>query len=548
MKDVLYITGHRNPDSDSVCAAIAYAEYKNRTGSIPAVPIRLGELSRETKFILDYFGVEAPQLKTSMKAQVSDLTIDNISPISPDVSLKMAWSLMKKNNVKTLSVVDEEGKLTGLASVSNLINTYMDIWDNNILAKANTKIDNILDTLSAKAVYLSEEDPKFPGKIVVVAMQPSSAEEHIEKGDIVICGDRNDSQNIIVESGASLMIVSGNHALDEEIIKKAKQQNCSIISTPFDSFTTARLIVQSIPISYVMSNKDIISFNDSDYVEDIRDVMLKTRYRSYPVVDKDNKVIGGVSRYHLISQPKKKLILVDHNEKTQTIDGLEDAEIKEIIDHHRVVAVQTSSPIYFRNEPVGSTSTIVASIYFENGIRPSKKIAGILEAAIISDTLLFRSPTTTNTDKIILKRLSEISGVEPEEFATKMFKAGTSLEGRTPEEIFNTDFKTFDISDYKVGVSQVGTMDIDGFEPIKPSMIEYMNKKADEEHYHVLLLLLTDILKGGSQLIAVGENKEIVARAFNVTLKDNCAYAPGVLSRKKQVIPPLTKTIETMNQ
>lgn len=548
MKDVLYITGHKNPDSDSVCAAIAYAEYKNRTGSIPAIPIRLGELSRETKFVLDYFGVEAPQLKTSMKAQVSDLTIDNIAPISPDVSLKMAWSLMKKNNVKTLSVIDEEGKLNGLASVSNLINTYMDIWDNNILAKANTKIDNILDTLSAKAIYLSEEAPKFPGKIVVVAMQPSSAEEHIEKGDIVICGDRKDSQIIIVESGASLMIVSGNHSLDKEIIDKAKKQGCSIISTPFDSFTTARLIVQSIPISYVMSTKDIISFKDSDYVEDIKDVMLKTRYRSYPVVDKENKVIGGVSRYHLISQPKKKLILVDHNEKTQTIDGLEDAEITEIIDHHRVVAVQTSSPIYFRNEPVGSTSTIVASIFFENGIRPSKKIAGILEAAIISDTLLFRSPTTTITDKIILRRLTEISGIDPEEFATKMFKAGTSLEGRTPEEIFNTDFKNFDISDYKVGVSQVGTMDIDGFEPIKEAMIEYMNKKANEANYNVLLLLLTDILKGGSQLIAVGENKEIVAKAFDVTLTDNCAYAPGVLSRKKQVIPPLTRTIEAMNQ
>lgn len=548
MNDMLYITGHKNPDSDSICAAIAYAEYKNRTGDTPALPIRLGELSRETKFILDYFGVEEPALKVTMKAQISDLTIDNIAPISPDVSLKMAWSLMKKNNVKTLSVVDEDGKLIGLASVSNLINTYMDIWDNNILSKANTKIENILDTLSAKAIYLHNEDPSFPGKIVVVAMQPSSAEEHIEKGDIVICGDRHDSQTTIVESGAALMIVSGNHALDEDIIEAARKNGCSIISTPFDSFTTARLIVQSIPISYVMSTSDIISFKNSDYVEDIKDIMLKTRYRSYPVVDDENRVIGGISRYHLISQTKKKLILVDHNEKNQTIDGLEDAEIKEIIDHHRVAAVQTGSPIYFRNEPVGSTSTIVASIYFENGIRPSKKIAGILGAAIISDTLLFRSPTTTNTDKIILKRLTEISGMDPEEFATKMFKAGTSLEGKTSKEIFNQDFKPFTIGKYKVGVSQVGTMDIEGFEPMKEDMFELMNKKAEEENYNILLLLLTDILKGGSQLLVVGNEKELVAKTFNVTLENNCAYAPGVLSRKKQVIPPLTKTIETLNQ
>ncbi len=546
MKETIYITGHKNPDSDSICAAVAYAEYKNKVSDVNAIPLRQGELSRETKFILNYFGVKEPQLKVTMKAQVSDLTFDSISPISPDVSLKMAWEIMSKNNVKTLSVVDANGKLIGLASVSNLINTYMDIWDNHILSKSKTRINNIIDTLAAKTIFLAEDEPKLPGKIVVVAMQPSSAEEHIDKGDIVITGDRTDSQDTILEAEAALMIVSGNHPISEEIIEKAKLKGCSIISTPFDSFTTARLIVQSIPISYVMTTSNIISFKSFDYVEDVKDVMLKTRYRSYPVVDEEGKVIGGISRYHLISALKKKLILVDHNEKSQTVEGLEDAEITEIIDHHRLADIQTGSPIYFRNEPVGSSSTIVASIFFENGIRPSKEAAGLLCGAIISDTLMFRSPTTTQKDREIVKRLSEICDIVPENFAAELFKAGTSLEGKSCSEIFYQDYKTFSLSNFKIGVAQVNTMDIDGFMPMKPEMLELMNKKADSENFNFLLLLLTDILKGGSELIAAGQDKEVVAKAFDVTLIDNCAYAEGILSRKKQVIPPLTTTIENL--
>lgn len=548
MKDVIYITGHKNPDSDSICAAMAYAEFKNKTGNTPAVPLRQGELSRETKFILDYFDVAEPQLTTTMKLQVSDLTFDNIAPISPDISLKKAWSLMKEIAVKSLPVVDKHGKLIGLASVSNLVSTYIDNWDDNILAKSSTNINNILDTLSAKSIYLSKENPSFPGKIVVAAMLPLSAEQHINEGDIVICGDRQDTQSIIIDAKASLMIVAGNYEVSEDIIEKARRTGTSIISTPYDSFTITRFIVQSIPVSYIINNSDIVTFNTSDYVEDAKDTMIKTRYRSYPVLDETNKVIGTISRYHLISQNKKKLILVDHNEKSQTVDGLEDAEIIEIIDHHRIADIQTGSPIYFRNQPVGSSCTIIASIFFENGIMPSKKTAGLLCGAIISDTLLFRSPTTTEVDRTVLKKLAEIAEIDPEDFANKMFKAGTSLEGKTVSEIFNQDYKVFNLSDYKIGVSQVGTMDLEGFEPMKTGMIDFMETKAKNENFNVLLLLLTDILKGGSQLIAVGPNKDIVSKAFGVELDNNCAYAPGVLSRKKQVIPPLTNTIESLGQ
>lgn len=540
MKDVIYITGHKNPDSDSICASIAYADFKNKTGNIPAIPVRLGELSRETDFILNYFGVKAPDFIDTVKVQISDLNIDVVSPVSPQISLKMAWNIMKKNNVKTLPVVDEGDKLIGIASLSNLTSTYMDVWDNEILSKSKTKLENILDTLSGKVLYVKNENLEFKGKIITAAMQPSSVEELVEDGDIVICGDRTDTQEIIINRNASLMIVTGGHEIDSEIIENAKEKGCSVISTPYDTFTTSRLINQSIPISYVMTKDKLICFKTDDFVEDIRDVMLETRYRSYPVVDETNKVVGSISRYHLISQNKKKVILVDHNEKTQSVRGLDDAEIIEIIDHHRIADIQTVLPIFFRNEPVGSTSTIIASIYFENGLRPSKKIAGILAAAIISDTLLFKSPTSTNFDKLMLKRLAEIANINVDEFASEMFKAGTSLKGRTVDSIFHQDFKRFTLGRYNIGVSQINTMDMEGFNEIKDDMECLMNEKANKESYDLLILMVTDILKGGSELLTVGKEKETVSKAFNVKMNGNSVYLPGIISRKKQVIPPIS--------
>lgn len=543
MKDVIYVSGHRNPDTDSICSAISYAELKNRTGNVQAIPIRLGELSRETEFILKYFDVPVPELVETVKSQIADLNIDKVAPISPEISLKMAWSIMKQNNVKSLPVTDGDDKLIGLASLSNITSCYMDIWDNNIITKSKTTLDNILDTLSGKLIFSADDQPKFKGKIVVAAMTPDNAKEIIDEGDIVICGDRNDAQKIILQKKASLMIITGEHPVDEEIIKEAASVNCSIITTPYDTFTVTRLIPQSVPVSYVMTHDNLISFRTDDFVDDVRNVMLQTRFRSYPVVDEHNKVVGRISRYQLISQNKKKVILVDHNERSQSVHGLEDADVIEILDHHRIADIQTGKPIYFRNEPVGCTATIVGSIFFEHGLRPSKKIAGLLCAAIISDTLLFKSPTATNTDKIILKRLASIANLDVEAFAKEMFKAGTSLKGRSLEDIFNTDFKTFALEQLKVGVAQVNTMDIEGFEPMREGMLKLMEEKSEKENYDLIILMLTDIIKGGSEMLAAGEKKELVTQAFNVQLKNNSVYVPGVLSRKKQVIPPLTSAI-----
>lgn len=546
MNDLLYITGHKNPDTDSICAAIAYSEFKNKTGVLQSIPVRLGDINRETEFILNYFDIEIPKLIETVKVQVSDLHIDNVAPVSPDISLKMAWNIMKKNNSKTLPVVDENDSLIGIATITNLFTSFIDFWDNNILSKSNTKLENIVDTLSAKYVYIHDENLHLEGKIVTAAMHPDSAEEIIEKGDIVICGDREDTQNTIIKCGASLMIITGNHAVSAEILENAKITNTAIISTPHDSFTASRLVTQSIPISYVMTRENIVSFSTEDFVDEIKDVMLETRYRSYPVIGLDNKVIGTISRYHLISQNRKKVILVDHNERTQSVHGLEDAEVLEIIDHHRIADIQTGNPIYFRNEPVGSTSTIVASIFFENGIRPSKKVAGLLCAAIISDTLLFKSPTSTNVDQLMLKRLSEIANIDVESFAKEMFKAGTSLKGKTVAEIFHQDFKSFSLNGLKIGVSQISTMDLEVFSEMKTDMLNLMEKKALENNFNLLVFMLTDILKGGSELLIAGDEKEIIARAFNIKLNTPSIYLPGILSRKKQVIPPITSAITSV--
>ena len=543
MKDIIYVTGHKNPDSDSICAAYAYSEFKNKIGETETVACRLGNVNQETQFILDYFGAEAPKFLNTVKLKVEDLQFDNISPISPDISLKTAWTIMRDKNIKTLPVADENDHLLGVLSVANLTSCYMDIWDNRILAKSNTTLDNIIDTLSAKVAYVNEDRKCFPGKIAVTAMQPDTMSEHIEEGDIAIVGDREEAQAALINLNVSLMIVTGGYAPSEKIISLAKEHGVTIIVTQHDSFTASRLIVQSIPVGYVMVKENIVSFTTDDLVDDIKGIMSETRFRSYPVLDQNGRVVGTVSRYHLISNHKKKVIQVDHNERGQSVDGLEDAEVLEIIDHHRVADIQTNNPIYFRNEPVGSTSTIVAKCFFENGIRPSRKAAGLLCGAIISDTLLFRSPTCTPQDQYICKKLSEIAGINIEEFAKEMFKAGTSLKGKTVEQIFNTDFKPFTIEGTKIGISQVNTMDIEGFMPLKEEMLNYMDQKAKEAGLEMVLLLLTDILNEGSEILVTGAKPEIVEKAFKVTLKDKGAFLPGVLSRKKQVVPPITNAI-----
>lgn len=548
MRETIYIIGHKNPDSDSICSALAYAEYKNASGNTKAIPVRLGNINRETKFILEYFGVDAPILLETVRLSVEDLDFDKIPPVTRDISLGAALELMKRNSLNSLPVIDDNEELLGIVTISDIIQSYIDVWDNTILGKSNTSIDNIIDTLSASPIYIPNKIRDFKGKLLVLAMEAETIGEYIEKDDIVICGNRKDLQDIAIDKEISLMIVTGSLEVDEEIIEKAKEKRISIISTPQDTFTTSRLITQSIPIDYVVTRDNLVVFNLDDLVDDVKSKMSQTRYRSYPVVDDNNKVVGLISRYHLISSMKKKVILVDHNERSQSIDGLDEAEILEIIDHHRVANVFTGTPIYFRNEPVGSTATIIASIFFENGRRPSKKIAGILAAAIISDTLLFKSPTATNTDKIMLKRLQKIIDIDVEKFAMEMFKAGTSLTGKTPKELLNEDLKVFTVNEEKIGIAQVYTMDPGSLKEMKSDLLTLMEERRNKEGYATFILMLTDIFKQASEMIVVGENKELIGKAFGKTIEKNSFYAPGVLSRKKQVVPPITTAITNIEE
>lgn len=543
MKETIYIIGHKNPDSDSICAALAYAEYKNASGDVNAIPVRLGELNRETKFILEYFGVEAPILMETARLSVKDLNFDKILPVSSEISIRIALELMKKNNLNSLPVVDENQQLIGIVTISDIVEGYIDAWDNTILGRSGTSIDNIVDTLAARPINIPKTIRPLIGKILVLAMEPKSVTDYIEKNDIVICGDRRDVQELAINNGISLMIITGSGKVDEDIVNLAKEREISIISTPYDTFTASRLISQSIPIEHVMTKDNLVVFSYDDLVDDVKVQMLQTRYRSYPVIDDNNKVVGLLSRYHLISSMRKKVILVDHNERSQSIDGLEECEILEIIDHHRVADVFTGNPIYFRNEPVGSTSTIIASILFENGRRPSKKMAGILAGAIISDTLLFRSPTSTNTDRMVLDRLARIADLDVEKFAMEMFKAGTSLIGKTPQELLKQDFKAFTISEEKIAISQVYTMDLDSLKDMKSDLVELMEDRAREQGYSAFILMLTDIFAQGSEMVVVGYNKELVAQAFDKKLINNSFYAQGVVSRKKQVVPLITNAL-----
>ena len=543
MKDIIYVTGHKNPDSDSVCAAISYAEFKNKTQDIPTIPVVLGKLSQETQYILDYYNVETPKLLETVKLKIEDLNIDRMNPITPDVSLKTAWAIMSEKNLKSIPVADSKNQLVGMLSTSDITGTYMNTWEKCILAKSNTSLKNIVETLDAKIININDKIKVFPGNIVVGAMQPNSLTNFISEGDIAIVGNRSEAQERLLNLNVSLMIITGGLNPSDKIVALAKEKNICVIVTNHDSFSTARLIVQSLPVGFVMAKENLVSFSTDELVEDVKVKMAETRYSNYPVIDEHNRVIGTIARFHLISSHKKKVIQVDHNERGQSVDGLEDAEILEIIDHHRVADIQTGNPIYFRNEPLGSTSTIVAKRFFENGLTPSREVAGLLCGAIISDTLLFKSPTCTPQDIEICNRLAEIAGVNPETFAKEMFKAGTSLKGKSVEEIFNQDYKKFTFGDLSAGVAQVNTMDIEGFAPYKAEMLAYMDQVARENHMEFTMLLLTDVINATSEVFVAGPRPDYVANAFKVELVDQQASLPGVISRKKQVVPVITEAL-----
>lgn len=549
MKDTVYVSGHKNPDTDSIISAICYADLKNRLGDVDAIPIRLGKLNQETKFVLDYFGVEAPILKESMILQVSDLNIDKAYAIDPSIPVRVAWDIFQEGLTNSLAVVDNEGKIIGIASLSNITKSYMDVWDDKIIGRANTPIENIIDVLSAKILSLPDNQRPFDGKMTVMAMNDDNQEfdNYFSQSDIVIVGNRIDYMEYLITRKVSLVILTNGSTIDEDLIDYAKENDVTILSTEYNTFMTSRLLPMTIPVSHVMTEDDLVYFSTTDTIDLVRETMAKSRFRSYPVVDENKKVIGSISRYHLISSNMKKLILVDHNEKNQSIDDIDQAEIIEIIDHHRVANIYTTAPLFYRAEPVGSTATIISEMYLESGLRPSKEIAGLLCAAIISDTLLFRSPTTTDVDRRILDRMSKIADLNPEEFANQMFKAGTSLKEKSPTDIVEGDVKTFTINGEDVRVGQVMTMNPEELEPLRNEITKLMQEKIEAKGETTFVLVLTDIFNETSELLVVGDHVEDIEEEFGNKVKNGTISAPGVLSRKKQVIPRLTNAFMKAN-
>jgi manganese-dependent inorganic pyrophosphatase len=536
MKELIYIFGHRNPDTDSICSAIAYADLKSKMG-FNAQPFRLGEINLETDYVLKFFGLPVPEYLETVKTQVADLNMDRINPASPDISLKVAWSLMKKHNYKVLPVVDDEEHLIGLVTLSDITNKYMDTLENNIIASGKTPLANILETINATLLSGNRDQFDTTGKVVVAAMQPDEMEPFIEKGDIVIVGNRSDSQLRAIELGANCLVLTCGCSVDPAVITSAEKGGCIVMTTPNTTFDAARLINQSVPVNYSMTTKNLVYFHINDFLDEIKERMLQTRFRSYPVVDDADRIKGFISRYHLISQRRKCVILLDHNEKSQTVDGIDQAEILEIIDHHRVGDIQTGNPIYVNNEPVGSTATIIANKYFDGGIRPSRKIAGILCAAIISDTLKFKSPTCTHIDRVTAFKLAEIAAIDPEKFAGLMFKKGTSLEGKSVHQILYQDFKYYNLGKYKIGIGQINTTDTESIREIETDLVEYMKKICQDNQYNLLMLMVTDIITEASEVFFAGKDKMLLAKAFGVELGENSVILPGVVSRKKQIVP-----------
>lgn len=537
----VWVVGHKNPDTDSICAAISYAYLKNQSGDKKTyVAKRAGAVNEETRYVLERFGVEEPPLVTYAGAQIKDINIRKTAGVSNQISLKRAWELMKKLEVVTLPVTNQFGKLEGVIVTKDIATSYMDVLDNCVLSKARTQYKTIAETIDGE-VYAGNEHAHFVrGKVVIATSNPEYMADYIEDDDLVILGDREEAQMQAIRSNASCIIIGGGLEVAEEVKKLAEKRDCVIITTPFDTFSVARLINQSMPIKQYMTRRELVTFDIDDYVDDVKDVMSRVRHRDFPVLGSNGNYVGMISRRNLMNMQKKQIILVDHNEKSQAVDGIGEAEILEIIDHHRLGSLETVSPVYFRNQPLGCTSTIIYQMYQEQRVEIPKEIAGLLLSAIISDTLMFRSPTCTPLDKSVAKRLAEIADVDIEDHAKKMFCAGSDFKNKTTEEIFYQDFKIFHTEDCDFGVAQISAMSGEELEQIGEQLRPFLPQVLGEKRLNMVYVMLTDILEESSKIIFAGEDAgKILAHAFKKQEDADGILLDGIISRKKQMIPTL---------
>jgi manganese-dependent inorganic pyrophosphatase len=529
----IYVTGHRNPDTDSIVAAMAYAALRNALGDRQYVAGRLGHVSDETQRVLEKFGFQPPQLITSMHTQVEDLDFERPPILSDAVTVGRAWSLMQEKNWASLPVSNEDGTLFGMLSREDVASYNMALGTLGVLDKV--PLFNVLSVLEGKILNdAGENTDTVSGEVSIALPQHNENLLFNCRESIVLCGHQPDMIHRALQMNVSCLILCQAELPTE--FRTMPTETC-IISTPFDAYRAARLIFQSVSVNRICRTKDLLSFHLSDRVDEVKEQMLKHRDSSYPILDENEKVVGVLTRYHLLRPRRKKVVLVDHNEASQSVKGLEEAEILEIIDHHRLADIQTGNPIYVRNEPVGSTNTIIASMFQDRGLMPSPAMAGMMAAAIISDTVMFKSPTCTDRDRRTAERMARIANVSLEELGREIFAASSGH--RSVEELFGTDYKQFHIAGHDLAVSQITCMDSPVMLERKEEFLAEMRLIAEKKQVAMVILMLTDVLLEGSQILYVGDD-EIISQAFHATPKDNSVFLPQVMSRKKQIIPSLS--------
>ena len=535
------VIGHRNPDTDSICSAIAYAELKNKTSSLVCEARRAGRMNQETEFVLKRFGVAPPRMCTDVNPKIRDVDYREMPGIPGSTSLRKAWEIMRDQQIDTLPITSADNELEGIITVKDIATANMDVFDTGVLATSRTTYKNILETLGGTMVVGNENAVCTTGHIKIGTATPEMLENNVEKGDIVILTNRYESQLCAIEKEASLLIICNGAKVGRTIQRIAEETGVAIMTAPCDTYAAGKLMSQCAPISYYMTRDDIMKFTLVTPVADVTRVMAKVRHRYFPILDEDGKYCGMVSRRNIIALRKRRIILVDHNEATQAVEGFDQAEILEIIDHHRIGSLETSGPVYFRNQPVGCTATIITQMYDENDMEIPPQIAGLLLAAILSDTLVFRSPTCTPLDEALAKRLAKIAGVDIDEFASEMFEAGEKLDGKTAEEVFLQDFKVFMCGDIRFGVAQGSYMTRKNLLAAEALLQPYLEEARNKQNVEDIYMLLTDVPKEESVVISDGRYaSEVLSDGFETQPAEDGSFTlPGVVSRKKQFIPAL---------
>ncbi len=536
----IYIIGHRNPDTDSICSAIGYANLKQAQGEC-AIPARAGKINAETKYVLERLNIPAPKLINDLYPKVKDIMSGSNITVSPNDTLKDIGQVMKQYNVKSVPVVDTGGLLVGVVTVGDLAKLYFDELEMQDLSSAGVDFAKILRVLDGTLVNGENLYRKVTGHVRIAAGSTDTINKIVKADDVVLIADRNHAQMACLERNIACLVITSNADIDGAVIKAAQRKNAVIIKSPYDTYTCARLINQSIPVSMIMKT-DVISFKPNDLVSDIREVIATTKYRNYPVVE-NGRLVGLVNRDRLIIPERERVILVDHNERTQAVEGIEEAQIIEIIDHHRLGGLETSEPIFIRHEPVGSTGTIVANMHWHRGVAIPKDIAGLLLAAIVSDTVLFKSPTATGKDRETAQKLAQLAGLDLMEFGMAVLKAGSSFGDMTADDIIRNDLKEFQVGEYRLAVGQISVMDANEMLDRRFDLFSNMKAMRSKEGFDMVLLMVTDIINEGSHLLFDGHPESLIQQAFGQNSPDNVIYLPKVMSRKKQVIPPLVEAV-----